>query len=445
VASISLEASQAPASPYPAPRLAWATVAILLIYYMLAYLDRQILSLMAIPIQRDFQLDDVQVGLLNGFSFVLLYAFAGFVMGWMVDQFRRRVIVFGGVLIWSLSCIACGFADDFWTLFAARVGVGTAEAALVPAVYSMLRDLFPPSRIALANGVFVTGGSLGIGLSFALGGAMIGLLEHAPAVLPLVGERVSWQVAFILAGLPGLALCLLIFAVPEPARRDTSARASGLFAPLLRFFRERPRAVFTHLIGSSLSVTCSYSVFAWAPIYLGRRFALETPTIGLMLGFVAGPMAMVGSVIAGAFVDRWMRRGKRDIAFRFMACSLTAGSIACIFAFQAPLPLLFLFLLAINGFVQGANGGIIPASLQLLAPAQLRGQMGASYLLVSSLLGAAVGPVLIGALTEHVFHDRARVGDAASIVIGAAGLTAAALLWSGRHAYREAIAHVETS
>lgn len=425
--------------PYPPRATAWSTVGILLLFYMIAFLDRQILSLMAIPIQTDLQLDDVQIGLLNGFSFVLLYAFAGFFMGWLIDRYRRRIIVVAGVVIWSLSCVACGLAESFEALFIARVGVGTAEAALVPAVYSMLRDLFPPSRLSLANGVFTVGGSLGIGLSFALGGLLIQFLASAPTTLPLLGTLRPWQLAFVLAGLPGIVLAWLMFAVPEPVRRGAPNPDKGLIAPLLRFVASRPRAVLSHLFGTSLSALCAYSVFAWAPLFLGRRFELDTLSIGLMLGFAVGPCAMAGSLVAGGVADRFMRRGVTDIAFRMMAIALTFGACACALAFQMTSLPLFLLLVSINGFVQGMNGAITPAAMQLLGPAGLRGQLGACYLLFSSLIGAGLGPLLIGALTEHGFADRARVGDSVSLVVLCGGLTGAALLWTARHAYRAAV------
>lgn len=425
---------------YPRPLIAWSTVAILLAYYMLAYLDRQILSLMAIPIAHDLALTDVQIGLLNGFSFVLLYAFAGFGMGWLVDRYKRRLIIFAGVTIWSISCMACGMANSFSTLFCARVGVGMAEATLIPAVYSMLRDLFPPTRLALANAIFIMGGSLGIGISFGAGGLLIAAIASGQGVS--IGGTIfhPWQVAFLLAGLPGIFMAFLIFAVPEPKRHERPASQPGIVAPLLAFVVERPRALASHLVGTSLSALCSYSVFAWAPLYLGRRFHLGTLPIGLGLALAVGLFAMIGCVVAGIFSDRALRSGTLDAAFRMMAGGLIVGALACVLAFTVmPSPFLFFAFLSISGFIAGFNGSLTPSSLQMIAPAHLRGQMGAAYLMVSSLLGAGLGPLLIGVLTEHVFADHMKVGWSVAMVIGSGGAAGAALLWTGRHAYREAV------
>ncbi len=429
-----------PRSDYPPPATAWSTVVILLIFYMLAYLDRQILSLMAIPIAKDLALDDVQIGLLNGFSFVLLYAFAGFFMGWLVDQYKRRLIIFAGVAVWSISCIGCGLATSFSSLFLTRIGVGMAEATLIPAVYSMLRDLFPPTRLALANAIFIMGGSLGIGISFAAGGILIALVATGEGVAIAGMLLQPWQIAFILAGLPGVFLAFLIFAVPEPKRLAAPAVRQGIVAPLFAFLAERPKALTAHLVGTSLSAMCSYSVFAWAPLFLGRKFHMSTLSIGLGMGVAVGLVAMTGSVVAGVIVDRAVRRGVLDASFRAMAAALCVGALACCLAFTiAPSPLAFLALLSVSGFAAGFNGALTPSSLQMLAPAHLRGQMGAAYLLVSSLLGAGLGPLLIGVVTEHVLGDPMQVGTSVALVVGSGGLIGALLLWTGRHAYRHAV------
>ena len=128
-------------------------LAVFLAAYILSFVDRQILGLMVDPIRRDLGLSDLQIGLLQGVAFALLYATLGVPFGMSVDRWSRRNLIIGGVITWSIATALCGLAGSFATLFAARVLVGVGEATLSPAVHSYLSDAYPPHRLARAMAV----------------------------------------------------------------------------------------------------------------------------------------------------------------------------------------------------------------------------------------------------------------------------------------------------
>ena len=144
----------------------WYTVAVLTLAYLFSYIDRQILSLMVGPIQRDLQLTDTQFSLLHGFAFAIFYTLLGIPIARLADRKSRRLLIAAGVAIWSVATAMGGLARNFAQLFTARIAVGVGEAALTPAAYSMLADLFPRQQLGRAIGVYSSGVFVGIGLSF---------------------------------------------------------------------------------------------------------------------------------------------------------------------------------------------------------------------------------------------------------------------------------------
>lgn len=170
----------APAVPaaYPRPWLAWCTVGLLTLAYILSFIDRQILSLLVAPIRRDLAISDTQMSLLMGFSFAVFYTLCGIPLGRLADIASRRWIVTWGVAFWSAATAACGLAHSYWQLFLGRVGVGIGEAALSPAAYSLITDSFPPERRATAISVFATGIFIGTGMAYVLGGLVVGFASE---------------------------------------------------------------------------------------------------------------------------------------------------------------------------------------------------------------------------------------------------------------------------
>ncbi len=184
------ETRRDPASMTSTPG-ARAMLALLVLLYVINYIDRQILSVLLEPIKQELEVSDTAMGLLTGLAFALFYTTAGIPIARWADRGSRRKVVVVGVVVWSAMTALSGLARNFVQLALARVGVGIGEATLSPAAHSLISDAFPPERRATALGIYNIGGNVGIMLGFMLGG--------------WIGEAFGWRMAFFVVGLPGLA------------------------------------------------------------------------------------------------------------------------------------------------------------------------------------------------------------------------------------------------
>ena len=421
----------------------WTTVGILLFLYVLSLLDRQILPLLAISVQRDLHLSDFQLGALQGLAFALFYASAGLMMGWAIDRYSRRLVIFFGVLFWSVSCSSGGLASSFGALFLSRLGVGLGEAALTPGAFSIFRDIFPPKRLATAIGVFTTGAGFGYGVSYVFGSRIISLLSAPPTfIAPLMTHFRLWQAAFILAGLPGALLAFSILLIPEPPRRQSVMATDTMMAPVMACFRKHPILLPCHMFGFAFAFMYFGAVTVWTPVYLARHFGWTPVAIGNSLAVCFGVMLAIGSLTTGLVADRLFAAGVRDIFFRAMIGVLIIGILAIVGAFSASSPQVFLVLLSIFGFTIGTAGPLAGTSLQLIAPSGLGGRLTAVYLFLQNLIGLGCGPLMVGAVTDHVLHDPARVGTSIAITASFAGIVSLLLLALAMAPFRAAIAYL---
>ena len=206
----------------------WYVVIVLTFAFTVAFIDRQILSLLVQPIRRDLGISDTQISLLAGFAFAVFYSILGVPIARLADRRSRRAIISVGVFLWSLMTAACGLAKSFAGLFVARVGVGVGEATLSPAAYSMIADYFPPQKLARAIAVYAMGLYLGAGLAMIAGSAVVRLVADAgPVTLPLLGTLFPWQLTFFAVALPGILVLAGMATVREPQRRDHLAEPSS--------------------------------------------------------------------------------------------------------------------------------------------------------------------------------------------------------------------------
>ena len=203
----------------PSSLSAWYAVIVLLLAYVLSFVDRIIMSLLVIPIQKDLGISDTQMGLLMGLAFAIFYTVVGIPIARLSDAKSRKIIVSIGIFLWSIMTAVCGLARSFIELFLARVGVGVGEATLSPAAYSMIADYFPEEKLGKAIAVYQSGALFGSGIAFIIGGAIVGLIVNSNATsLPFLGELQPWQLAFIIVGLPGVLMALVMLTVKEPKR-----------------------------------------------------------------------------------------------------------------------------------------------------------------------------------------------------------------------------------
>lgn len=438
--------AHAPSHPANEPRWqrggAWFAVVVFTLAYVVSIVDRQILTLLVEPVQRDLRLNDTAFGTLHGVAFGLFYSLVGLPIARLADRSNRRNLILVGVFLWSLATAACGLARSFATLFLARMGVGIGEAALTPAVLSMLADLFPRDRLATPVSLYTMGAFWGTGVAYLLGAAVIGLVAQEPLTrVPVIGVLPSWQVTFFVVSLPGLLLLPLILAIPEPPRREWLA---GRRAPAVAGGNESAtaltgvhlRALLALYAGFSLLVLVTVTTFAWTPALFSRRFGWGAAEIGYAFGLVLLVAGTAGIALGGVLTDRLVRRGQLDAPVRIGVVSLLVLSVLVVFVPNASdastalfgyLPLLFVL-----AFPAGAG----MAAIQLIVPNRLRARMSALFILSSNLTAMLLGPPLVGLCTDFLFADPMALGTALSLVCGTAALGGVAVLASGARSYR---------
>jgi MFS family permease len=425
--------SAGPGKPWPAARVAWYTVAVLMVAYVLSFMDRVIMGLLIGPIRADLGISDTRVSLLYGFAFAIFYTTLGLPIAWWADRANRRDIIAAGIVTWSVMTAACGLARSFGQLFLARVGVGVGEATLSPAAYSMIADSFPEERRARALSVYFVGLPAGIGLALVLGGLVVELVASAPAwQLPLLGAVRAWQVAFIVVGLPGVLVALWLMTLPEPARRDHGQQAGPrqTFAHMRRHWR----AYAAHILGfSSLGLVLN-TFQVWAPQVLVRVHGYSLGEAGLAIGAIVGVAGSVAIVLGGVMADHLRARGQVDATLRvglLAAVALVPCGALCTLAPDAPTMLaLFLPIGFFTSFAYGAGA----AALTVLTPGPMRAQASAIYLLAVNLIGIGIGPFATALLTDYVFASDLAVGRSVAVVAGISPAVAAALFaWGLRH------------
>ena len=205
---------------YPSSGYAWYVVGVLTVAYVFSFIDRQVLNLMVGPIQKDLGINDLQMSLLMGPSFAVFYTLFGIPLGRLADTRSRRAIISVGVAVWSIMTAGCGLTRTFWQLAVMRMGVGVGEASLSPSAYSLISDYFRPERRSTAMSVYSMGIYIGSGLAFLVGGFIIQLAAGTETTaVPWIGPVRSWQLVFLLVGLPGLLISLLLLTVREPVRK----------------------------------------------------------------------------------------------------------------------------------------------------------------------------------------------------------------------------------
>ncbi len=423
--------------PYPKRGYAWYVCLILLLAYILSFLDRTIVSLLVIPMEHDLHISDTEIGLLQGFSFALFYAVLGLPIARLVDARSRRGIIAAGIFMWSVMTAACGAAGRFSELFAARVGVGAGEATLLPGAVSMLADYFPPKRRGLALGVFSTGIFLGSGLALIVGGLLIRAIGNHTYVVPLLGPLDAWRVVFLAVGLPGLIVAALMAAVAEPPRLGRKAAAGYGFdlAEVIAYFRRNAATILCHNMGFTLVALVGFAAGAWIPAMFIRRFGWTAAEIGIRFGLITLVVGPLGSVVGGWLCDRMEHKGRRDGKLRV---GLIAALGAFPFALAFPLVPKAGVALALIGpfyFFVSFVWGLAPAALQEIMPNQMRGQATAVYTGILNLVGLGLGPTSVALITDFVFRNPQAVNFSIAAIVPAAALLAALLFRIGYAPY----------
>lgn len=427
----------------------WFVIAVLIFALTIAFIDRQIISLLVEPMKGDLQITDTQMSLLQGLAFALFYTLLGVPIGRLADRKNRRNIIALGIAAWSIFTAMCGVAKSYWTLFAYRVGVGVGEASLSPAGFSLIADYFPKDRVATAISIYQTGVTIGFGIAMLFGGMIIHFTETINEVtLPFLGVISSWRLTFIIVSLPGVLAIIAMLFVREPQRKSSLAGEKEHFslAEVFHYMLERKRLYFGHFFGFSLLCTAGYGISAWAPTYFIRSFGWSAGDAGIFLGLVALLPGTGAVILGGIVVDKLFRAGYRDAPLRvgiFSAIGMAVSGAAIAFCTSSLMAQIVMMPLMFCAF---SFLGFAPGALQLVLPNKLRAQVSAMYLFLVNLLGLGLGPTVVALTTDYVYGDESLLKYSIATVTVVITLIAAVVLLSGLQAYRaeHQIANPET-
>ncbi len=430
-----------PTAPAPGRFYPWYATVVLMSAYVLSYLDRQILYLMVDPIRKDLHITDFQYSLLTGAAFGIFYTLMGLPIGWLADKTNRIRLITIGITAWSVMTALCGFAQSYGTLFSARIGVGVGEASLSPSAYSLLSDWFDKVRLPRAMSIYAFGLFIGAGAALILGGEIIGAVQKMPGItIPLLGTLKSWHLVFLIIGLPGLLVALWVLTLKEPKRTGLAGPFSGKsnfpFAQVFAFILSRPLAALALFIGSALFSALAYSD-SWYPTLFIRLWGWSVQSAGQMNGassLIAGPLGMI---FAGWLSSRWIAQGKTDACLRLTAWAAVGITLPATLLPIAPNAVTMAALLFPFKFFIGFTPVLIPAALQMVAPNNIRAQLGAIFLFATGLVGISGGPIIPAFLSDYVFSGSHALPHALSVTALVVGPLTFAVTRIGLKQYRQ--------
>lgn len=410
------------------PSAGWYAVVVLCVALVLSFTDRLIINLIVDPIRSDLALSDLEISLLQGAGFAVIFALAGLPCGRLADLVNRRNLIAAGVSLWSAATIACGLAFDFSSFFVARVAVGLGEAALVPAASSLIIDLFSPRRRGIALGTFSLGATFGSGIALFVGGVLLtwihsGWLTSAP----LIGALEPWRLLMILVGAPGFVLLPALLLLSEPVRLHTSGLLS-LSAVVGRLIAQDAAVLRVCLVKGVIGAG-DYALISWLPTLLQRTYGMTPLEAGGLVGLSITATGVTASLAGGALSDWFARRwGMRTRVVLLLGCyTLTITGAASIFfvdsAREAALAFGIWALGSIGGYVIGH------VVMQESVPNEMRATTIALSLTVTALVGIGLGPTLVPLVARHGFGGEGSLQSAMGTVSLAAALLALIVIW----------------
>jgi MFS family permease len=425
---------------YPSAVVAWYGLVLLLLCYFMYFVDRNILSLLVGPVRHDLNINNSQMGLLQGYTVSVFNGLMAVPFGWWADRRSRRNTLVFGVTLWASSTVASGFTTTFDQLLLTRMGLGIGEAALSPAAFSLISDYFPKSKRGVAVGVYGVGGFAGIGLSYIIGGAVLAAFKGMDHVtLPIVGDTSLWHAAFIVVGAITLVLAATIAAtMTEPPRLGTRELAAQVQEPFLGHLRQHLKAFWLVIGGYICLGTVAIGWFAWLPTYFIREFKLPAATAGLQVGWVTTIGGVLGAVAGGYIADWLMRRNARGgklptLFMMFIVWIPCAIGLLLSESVTLSLAIAFVFTFADGiGFMQYAN------VMQEMFPSTMRARSIAAWNVCNSAISYGLGPLLMGGAMDYLFTGDSGARLTLSLVSLPIILIGAACAWFGRRPYDRA-------
>jgi MFS family permease len=408
------------------PGSAWYALAVLIGIYTINAVDRGVMSVLMEPIKKAFQLNDAQAGALNTITHSVGLAIGTIPLGLLADRVNRVRLIGTLTSIWSTLTLICGAVPSaLWMVFA-RTGVGIAESGFSPSALSLVTDLFPKRTRSTAIGFLYVSTAMGTGAIFLVGG--------------YVAAHYGWRAGFLIAGIPGLLLTVLLLAtVREPMRgrfdtpvvaTDMPPRRASLGLAARAIWHDP--AILCGILGTILGVMAVASVLAWGVSFFVRAHGLTLPEAGLALAITAGPIQGAASALMGAVTDRIAAGHPHRIGV-VPAVAMVLGVPSGLLMLYSPGAFAIVGLM-LFGATMGAWLAQAFATILACAEPHIRGGVIGIVQLFVNLFGAGGGPWLAGMISTHLGDDAHSLRIALTFTLLLSLPAAALLATAARHA-----------
>jgi MFS family permease len=371
-------------------RDARAALAILTTINFLNYIDRYVLPAVFEPIRRELHFSDTQLGLLN-LAFMITYSLTAPIFGRFGDLFVRKYLIAFGVSIWSFATAGAGLARTFWQMFLPRSFVGIGEASYATVAPGIITDFYEEERRGRALAVFYAAIPVGTALGYVLGGSL--------------AAAFGWRTAFFAVGLPGLFFALMALIIREPKRGATDKAASSwnsetpsLGTTYRMLLRNQTYVVVT--IGFIAYTFALGGLAAWAPAFLERYHGMTTDRADRIFGGMTVVSGFLGT-FAGGFLGDYLLRFTRNSYLWISGLCLFAGAPMAAVGLTAKDPYIYLPAIFLAEFFLFLNTGPLNAVILGCVPAQIRATAMAVNIFFIHVLGDAISPAIIGAISDR--------------------------------------------
>lgn len=430
------------AQPFSAAYTRYAMF-LLLGIYIVNFLDRSVVNILAEPIKQELHLADWQLGMMSGLAFALFYTVLGIPIARLAERSNRPIIIGTATAVWSGFTMLSGTASSFIQLIAYRIGVGVGEAGCTPPAHSLIADYVPKEKRASALAFYSMGTPLGGLLGLVMGG--------------LVADAYGWRAAFLVAGLPGILFALLTwFTLKEPRKllgiqSEKVMAAQASFGETMKFLLAK-KTFWLIAVGAAIKAFIGYGHGPFTASFfmrvhteeiagLAALFGLKSiGFLGLALGIMGGVAGTISSIVGGIVADRYAKTDLRGYVTVPAIASVLAIPVFCL-AMSVPSASVALWILVINGLMGSLWYGPVYAIGQSIVPPHMRATTAAILLFIINLIGLGLGPLAVGFLSDHMANG-VGLGSAqgvrwALMISSGAGLIAFGLFWLARKTIRE--------
>ena len=400
------------------------------------------INYLVVPIKEDMGLTDFEISFIQGWGFVLAYVIFSIPFGRIVDKVNRVRVLIGGIVIWSVATAACGFSKNSWQLVLSRSGVGAGEAALTPASWSIISDLFPVERRSFPMSIYLMGPYIGQGLSLLFGAQILRIYNEPVTLLESIIIQ-PWQIIFLIIAVPGIILGLFMFTLKDPERKEglTGDREENeSIKEVFSYVIKNIGAYMPLLVGSAFIIVLLYGLQSWVPTFLHRIHGWEHTRIGDQYGLVALYAGSLG-VISGPVFERYLTKLNFNppiiILCIITSVALTIFGPITFLALNSEVVLIGIF---ITSFFITFPLALFATSLQNITPNQYRGVVSGLYVFTVNIVGYGLGPMVVAFFTDKVFKSEMAIDLSMATMFLICGPISFFIFYFGRKPFSRALA-----